>query len=458
MDLHEYLDQVTQQMRCKKARDMVAGELENHIEDQAETYEKFGLPREEAMARAVEQMGDPIEVGTSMDRIHRPRINYRMLGLIALLTVFGMLMQIMMLQSEANAGMGELFGKYRADILEICTNGVLGFGVMLLVMFVDYSFLGKHPLAVWGGILLVLFSVLLLDMNFYGMGLATTNMSVLTSLLALFFAALVYHYRNQRYKGILLCLLWLFAGCFLLSRQMGISLACVICLFLVCILVISFSVGKGWFGVPVRKGLLLLWSVWLVPAAGIAAAVAAGAIGANYQTARIRYFLNPYQEPYGGGYVPLFMRERLRGLHLVGSSLSGEETWWYSLNYILERYGILLGVLVLAVLALLLGSMLSGVVKQQNRLGSLLGVSCVGYLAVTTLLHVLTSLTLVPATSAYLPFFTGGRTATVGQYLLLGVYLSVYRNSRILSEKSNEPKKRLRLRVENVNPMSVSPK
>lgn len=151
--------------------------------------------------------------------------------------------------------------------------------------------------------------------------------------------------------------------------------------------------------------------------------------------------------------MPLFMREQLKGLHLVGSGLSGEETvWWYSLNYILGRYGIIMGVLVLVMLALLLGIMLSGMIKQQNRLGSLLGVGCVSYLAVTTFLHVLTSLTLVPATSAYLPFFTGGRTATVGQYLLLGVYLSVYRNSMILSEKKNEPKKRLRLRMENVNP------
>lgn len=453
MDLHEYLEQVTGQMRCKKARDMVARELENHIEDQAETYEEFGLPKEEAVARAVEQMGDPIEVGTLMDRIHRPRMNYRMLGFIAVLTVLGMLVQIMMLQSQANADIGELFGRYRTDILEICINGVLGFGVMLLVMFVDYSFLGRHPLAIWAGILLGLIIFQFLDINFYGTQLAATNISVLTSLLTLFFAALVYRYRNHHYKGILLCLLWLFAGCFFLSRQDGISLAGVICLFLTGVLIISFSVQKGWFGVPRGKGQLLLWSVWLVPAVSIAAAIAAGAIGATYQTARIRYFFNPYQQPYGGGYVPLFMREQLKGLHLVGSSLSEEETvWWYSLNYILERYGILIGVLVLTVLALLLGIMLSGVAKQQNRLGSLLGVGCVGYLAVTTFLHVLASLTLVPATSAYLPFFTGGRTATVGQYLLLGVYLSVYRNSMILSEKKNEPKKRLRLRVEDVNP------
>ena len=453
MEMREYLDQVTSQMRCKKARDMVAQELKDHIEDQAETYENFGLSGEEAMIRAVEQMGDPIEVGTAMDRIHRPRINYRMIGCIALFTLFGMLMQIMMLQSATQISFGALLREHRSDVLEICVSGVSGFGIMLLVMFLDYSFLGKHPLAVWTGILLMFFIAGLFEINFYSLGLNNTNISVITSLLTLFFAALVYQYRNKRYRGIFLCLLWLFAGCFLLLRQSGMSSACVMCLFLTGVMIISFSVQKGWFGVAKGKGQLLLWSAWLIPAIGLVTALAAGIIGATYQTMRIRYFLNPSLDPSGGSYMTLFMRNRLKGLHLVGSSLQDQETvWWYSLNYILESYGILMGVLVLAALALLLGSMLSGVTKQQNRLGSLLGVGCVSYLAVTTLLHLLASLTLIPATSAYLPFFTGGRNATMGLYLLLGVYLSVYRNSTILPEKMNQPKKRLRLQVEDVNP------
>lgn len=452
MDMREYLEQVTGQMRCKKARDMVAQELQDHIEDQTETYEHFGLSKEEARIRAVEQMGDPIEVGTAMDRIHRPRINYRMIAFIAVLTVFGMLVQILMLQSTTRTGVNaaELF--FHSGV-EVFINGVLGFGIMLLVMFLDYSFLGKHPLAVWMGILLVFVILSLLEMNFYSMQLNTTNISAITSLMTLFFAALVYFYRNKRYQGILLCLFWLVAGCFLLSHQMGISLTGVLCLFLTGVMIISFSVQKGWFGVPKGKGQLLLWSVWLLPVVSLVAALAAGAIGASYQTARIRAFLYPAGDPLGGGYMTLFIRNRLKGLQLVGSSLKEQENvWWYSLNYILERYGILMGVLVLAALGLLLGRMLSGVTKQQNRLGSLLGVGCVSYLAVTTLLHVLAALTLVPATSAYLPFFTRGRGATVGMYLLLGVYLSVHRNRFILSEKRNQPKKRLRLQLEDVHP------
>ena len=57
----EYLELVTVQMRCQKARDMVAEELAGHIEDQTETYLEFGLPYEEAAARAVEQLRSNIK-------------------------------------------------------------------------------------------------------------------------------------------------------------------------------------------------------------------------------------------------------------------------------------------------------------------------------------------------------------------------------------------------------------
>ena len=48
MKMEEYLNKVTEQMRCKKARASVAGELENHILDQMEAYKREGRNEEEA--------------------------------------------------------------------------------------------------------------------------------------------------------------------------------------------------------------------------------------------------------------------------------------------------------------------------------------------------------------------------------------------------------------------------
>ena len=86
MELSEYLDTVSEQIRCKRARTMVREELENHVQEQAEAYEADGMTAPEAMREAVRQMGDPIETGTALNRIHRPQLEWKFLILVLLLS------------------------------------------------------------------------------------------------------------------------------------------------------------------------------------------------------------------------------------------------------------------------------------------------------------------------------------------------------------------------------------
>ena len=58
MKPEEYLHTVTDQIRCAGARDMVEEELREHIRDQAEAYEAEGMFEEEALEKAVRDMGD----------------------------------------------------------------------------------------------------------------------------------------------------------------------------------------------------------------------------------------------------------------------------------------------------------------------------------------------------------------------------------------------------------------
>lgn len=76
-----YLDAVEAQIRWKRARTVAARELETHLEDQQEEFLAEGHPPEEAERLAVEDMGDPVAVGADLDRLHRPRPQWGMLGL-----------------------------------------------------------------------------------------------------------------------------------------------------------------------------------------------------------------------------------------------------------------------------------------------------------------------------------------------------------------------------------------
>ena len=84
MDKKKYIQTVTEQIRCKRALPLVTKELEGHIEDQKSDYMKAGMNAEEAEEAAVLEMGDPVEVGVEMDRIHRPKMAWKMIGLIAI--------------------------------------------------------------------------------------------------------------------------------------------------------------------------------------------------------------------------------------------------------------------------------------------------------------------------------------------------------------------------------------
>lgn len=89
MKKEEYLHIVTDQIRCKKARPDVKTELEAHIMDQMEDYRNEGMEEQEAMERAILEMGDPVEVGVELDRIHRPKMSWEILLLVGILGGIG---------------------------------------------------------------------------------------------------------------------------------------------------------------------------------------------------------------------------------------------------------------------------------------------------------------------------------------------------------------------------------
>ena len=64
-----YLEAVQGQIRWKRARPLLVRELERHLEDQRDDFLKEGKAPDEAERLAVEDMGDPVTVGTELDRM-----------------------------------------------------------------------------------------------------------------------------------------------------------------------------------------------------------------------------------------------------------------------------------------------------------------------------------------------------------------------------------------------------
>ena len=98
MKKEEYLRCVTDQIRCKKACPGIEKELEDHITDQAEMYLKKGMTEEQALKKAIAEMGDPVQVGVELDRIHRPQMSW---GLVLLAGILGIISIVLQYSTEA---------------------------------------------------------------------------------------------------------------------------------------------------------------------------------------------------------------------------------------------------------------------------------------------------------------------------------------------------------------------
>ena len=99
MRMEEYMEKLISQIRCKKARPYIESEIKDHIEEQIAFNKLKGMSDEEAEKNAVMDMGDPIEVGISMDKIHKPQLSLRLLAIVGILSVFGIIVQCSIFQA-----------------------------------------------------------------------------------------------------------------------------------------------------------------------------------------------------------------------------------------------------------------------------------------------------------------------------------------------------------------------
>lgn len=139
MTKEAFIGSVTEQIRCVRARDGIARELSDHITDQAAAYEEAGEAHEDAVERAVREMGDPVEVGVELDRIHRPQVDYKLIGMAFLFHIAGSFL----LWKVSDVSLSP------QNIAKQCVVLLLSFGVMTGMYFLDYSFIARYAYGIF---------------------------------------------------------------------------------------------------------------------------------------------------------------------------------------------------------------------------------------------------------------------------------------------------------------------
>lgn len=442
MTAEKYLAALTGQIRNGKARLMVEREIKSHLEDQIHAYQAAGMEAEEAAGQAIRQMGDPISVGIDMDRIHRPRAGWGVIGLIFLISILGLWAQYFFYYRFSD----DLLlpqPMYAANItvfLRQCLFTLTGFALMLLIYLADYSLLGRWSRQLAACFLAGLVIICRLPL------LPTLNGShaYLKCGLYLFiplFGGILYQYRNTGIYGIEKSLLWLLAA-FYTGIQIGGGLGVTLDMAIVCCILMLIAIKKGWFS-PAKKILQLMAAI--LPSALICLWQLHNL--APYQFARFQVLLHPEEYAADGSFLLITARKIASQLTLYGADwkhlmenqqLPMQQFPDASYDFIMLQIASIGGIAAAALLILILFFfyliLTRMVLRQKNQLGQLIGIGCILVLVLETVRNLLNNFGFYTMSTGGLPFFSYGRSHTIMVYALLGVLLSIYRYQNLVWE------------------------
>lgn len=445
MRMDEYLAALTGQIRSKKVRGMVEEEIRAHLEDQAAAYEEQGMPREQAVQKAVEQMGDPVTVGIELDQIHRPKAGWRIILMILAISFIGLLAQYFFYYRFADARMLPPRTAAAASPLDIfwkqCGYTLAGLGVMILLYLIDYSMIGRWAKSLGASFLAGLWMVWVLQI-FPVINGSYFYMKCVLYLFVPVFGGILHQYRNTGMTGVLKCLIWIGAAFWAGIRFIGGGLGVTLDMAVICWILLLAAVGKGWFA-PSKKLSQVLPAVLLPMTAAFW-----GAMNLYpYQIARIQAIISYRMDPESSAYINNTARELTAELTFHGAGwkqlleqeqLPIQRLPGVSYDYIMLQIASVGGIAAAALLILILAGfylyLTKMVFRQKNQLGQMMGLGCVLVLFLETLRNLANNFGFYTLSTGGLPFFSYGRSHTIMVYALLGILLSIYRYQNVAQE------------------------
>lgn len=445
----EYLQILTEQIRCKKARKPVEEEIRNHMEDQIEMNRFDGMNEAEAVEAAVRDMGDPVEVGVSLDRIHRKKMPWREIMVIGFLGIWGLVLQYLL---QNIFQIQDYF--IPVHIGKQVVFFIVSFALMIGTCCFDYSWIGYYAKE----IMVILSIVLVISQKLFGVmvngsarwiyfGGVTFNIPMLLLLYIPLYGAILYSYRGQKYKGIIKCVLWIMPGIGIAVITKSIMIAAML-LFIFGIL-LSIAIMKSWYVVSKKWTLSVFWgSVLAAPVLVFGYLVLSGTLKV-YQSQRLKMLFSLTD---GEHFVLKHIREILANSSWMGNreavgTILVEE---HILTYMLSYYGFFAAIILIAVLSVLFFHLYSISIKQKNQMGMLMGTGCACIFILEFILYLLENLGVMYVGylgTFYCPFLTYGGSGMMVTYILFGIILSINRYEKVYPESGGKRKISIKINI-----------
>lgn len=407
----EYISEVQQQIRWKRARKIATHELADHIEDRKEALMGKGLDENAALSAAIADMGDPRKIGSELDMVYRPKVNLLLIELTAAFLILGAGISYL---SEGIISVSQIISV------------LIGIFSAVVLYFSDYTVMLRHPLMIYfihmfiTAALLVYearngFEMIGYSYTFYFLMLFPVSLTVVAADL-----------KNQHRKfGLFVFTCYaipLFLTAFLLSSLPGMTMILITYMMLAC-----FGIRKHWFslsyiGVAVWIGLILavVFGMWYI---------------SNF------FHLSFFFTNTGDEFVQRMISDAVFSADMWGSSkfriINNKEEFLrenYPFVILLNKYGYFAVGCIIALFVGLLAVMIHTARKQKTEIGKITAWSTFFVMAFQLLCSVICHFANFGSMSMCIPFLLSGGAFNVIDLILIGMVLSVSRHEDMIRE------------------------
>ena len=443
MDIKHFLDRVCNEIKYEPVKSSISEELKLHIQEIKEDYQNQGIEEKEAEEKAVSQMGVAEEIGKKLNKIHKPKLDWKLLMLIAILMGFGLVVSILK-QSTMNNSYIE------STIIYMIIGIILSIGVY----FFDYRKIKKYSNVIYAIASIVIILSIISKYTVNGVGyIKIFNINIFSPTIAvplylLAFIGFIVNYDNNKVINIKIINKQIVINKHLIKIIVG----SIVSLYLM-IIIPSFTnaviLGISYLIIVTEKividkencikKILILYGSLLILMSFIILLII---LRYPYIFDRIITSFNPEIDQNDSGWIGMLQKDILENSKLIGEAdtkvISGNSDYMiinesnFTFIYLLGKTGILVaGLLVCTIILTSIKLIINAkIVKEQYGKYLIIGISTL-YI-VQSFATILMNVNMGIQTNVNLPFVTYGSVYFIVNILTIAIIFSVYRRKDII--------------------------
>ncbi|WP_248928556.1 FtsW/RodA/SpoVE family cell cycle protein [Paenibacillus hamazuiensis] len=429
--VQEYVNDICRQVRAKELRKEIKLELLSHLDELVESRKERGHDGDEAARWALEQMGNADEVASGLNRVHKPRIPWLLLGCLALLVAIALVVMYAVELSYA-AGPRRMYGGEDLFLRET-VNMALGAAALFAASRIDYRKLPELSRVLYGATVIGLLSAILWGPTVNGMSSYLDLGSLRIDFAAMapyLFIATAAGDLNGRKDGLRVTLLhaalFSFVPMLLLAKVKAISDLLIYASAYTVLLVVSGGGSRR--AVPhilISAGMLLAYILHIPNG-----------------FSRFAGFFHRHEMAGDAGYFYIQIDEAVRSAGWWGHGFAAVMNKLPEIHadtvftYIVYSLGWFAGVFVLLAVLLFLSQLVKASLSVRDPYGRLLICGFSSIFAVQFVWNIGMSIGVLPISSVSLPFISYGGSGLLIQLAAVGIVYSVYRRKDMVRTNS----------------------